>query len=207
MRKAFNFYNSYYEVAKELNDKDRLAFLDALLKKQFENIEPNLNGMVKFAYLSQKHSIDTQVKGYFDKTKDPIFDPTSTPTQGGTEAPTVQEKEKEKEKEEVQYVLSFEERKDKFLNWFNLQIKKYKGELGKFKTLSGTTENNFKKVIEINYSQTELENAFKNMWNNKWVQDSGNVTPTHFLRLDNLEKYVNSKQNNDNVYIPQQDLN
>ncbi len=65
MRKAFNFFHSYYDVAKELNDKDRLAFLDALLKKQFTGQESELSGMAKFAYLSQKHSIDTQIKGYF----------------------------------------------------------------------------------------------------------------------------------------------
>ena len=75
MRKAINFFRSYFEVAKELNDKDRLAFYDALLNKQFENIEPNLKGMANFAYISQKHSIDTQVKGYYDKTKDEQFNP------------------------------------------------------------------------------------------------------------------------------------
>jgi len=30
-RKAFNFFASYYEVAKELDDKNRLAFYDALI--------------------------------------------------------------------------------------------------------------------------------------------------------------------------------
>ena len=43
--------------------------MDALLKKEFENEESELNGMAKFAYLSQKHSIDKQVKGYLDKVK------------------------------------------------------------------------------------------------------------------------------------------
>ena len=103
MRKAFNFFHSYYDVAMELNDKDRLAFYDALLNKQFNNCEPTLSGMAKFAYLSQKHSIDTQVKGYFDKTKNPLFDPSYDPCQGGVKGssvdPSVQEKEKEKEKE------------------------------------------------------------------------------------------------------------
>lgn len=104
MRKGFNFYRSYWEVANELSDKDRLAFYDALFQKQFNNCEPNLNGMAKFAYLSQKHSIDAQIKGYFDKTKDDKFEPLQNPTQdpsvggwqGGCVAPSVQEKEKEK---------------------------------------------------------------------------------------------------------------
>ena len=68
MRKGFNFYRSYWEVANELNDKDRLEFYDALLKREFTGEESELSGMVKFAYLSQKHSIDNQIEGYLNKT-------------------------------------------------------------------------------------------------------------------------------------------
>ena len=100
MRKAINFFRSYFEVAKELNDKDRLAFYDALLNKQFENIEPELKGMANFAYISQKHSIDAQVKGYFDKTKDEQFNPTQPPKIAPTQPPYLQEKGQEKEKEQ-----------------------------------------------------------------------------------------------------------
>jgi hypothetical protein len=105
MRQGFNFYVSYYEVAKELSEKDRLKFLWAILEREFEGIEPNLEGMAKFAYLSQKHSIDKQVKGYEDKTGEKL-----TPTQGCSVGgsvgpsigPSVQEKEKEKEKGKVE---------------------------------------------------------------------------------------------------------
>ena len=90
-RKAFNFYRSYYDVAKELPEKDRAAFLWALLEKQFCNIEPSdLKGMAKLAYISQQHSINQQVKGYIDKTKDPLEPP--------YQPPSVQEKEEDKEK-------------------------------------------------------------------------------------------------------------
>jgi hypothetical protein len=94
MRQAFNFYRSYWEVANELNDKDRLAFYDALLTRQFTGEETDLKGLVKFAYLSQKHSIDKQIKGYEDKTKRPLLDPSQDPSQGGAQGPSVQEKEK-----------------------------------------------------------------------------------------------------------------
>ena len=99
MRKGFKFYRSYYDVAEELNDKDRLAFYDALLKRQFTGVEVELTGLAKFAYISQKHSIDAQVKGYEDKTNTHLIDPTQGGTQVGIEAPSVQEKEKEKDKE------------------------------------------------------------------------------------------------------------
>ena len=105
-RKAVKFYRSYWEVAMELNDKDRLAFYDALMMRQFTGAEPELTGMAKFAYISQKHSIDAQVKGFEDKTKIPL----QGGTQGGSKGPSVQVKEKEKEKE----VYSLEERKQKF---------------------------------------------------------------------------------------------
>jgi len=112
-RQGFNFYKSYYDVYKEMNPKNRLAFMDALLKKEFENEESDLKGMAKFAYLSQKHSIDKQVKGYIDKLKAINKD---TPSQGGADTPTEppspqeqvqgeeqeQEQEKEEEKEEEQ---------------------------------------------------------------------------------------------------------
>lgn len=106
-RIAFNFYKSYYDVYKELKGKDKIQFMDALLKKQFEGIEPvNLEGMVRFAYSSQKHSIDKQVKGWEDKMKVQLTDPTEGGTeggcQGGTEGGSVQEKEKEKGEEKVQ---------------------------------------------------------------------------------------------------------
>jgi hypothetical protein len=101
MRKAFNFYRSYWNIAKELSDNDRLQFYDALIKKQFTNIETNLEGMVKFAYLSQKHSIDKQIKGYQDKTKDPMQGPWQGCTEGCSQDPYLQEKEEEKEQEQV----------------------------------------------------------------------------------------------------------
>ena len=106
MRKAINFFRSYYDVANELSDKDRLAFYDALLLKQFENIDTDLKGLAKFAYISQYHSISSQLKGYYDKTKDAKFNPNLPPcippTVGATLPPTVQEKVQEKEKEQVQ---------------------------------------------------------------------------------------------------------
>lgn len=102
MRKAFNFYRSYWDVANELNDKERLEFYDALLKREFTGEESELSGMVKFAYLSQKHSIDNQVEGYLNKTSKlhPNLDPWQGGIKGGKVTPTVQEEEEGEEKEE-----------------------------------------------------------------------------------------------------------
>lgn len=68
-RKAFNFFRSYYDVAKELSNSDRLAFYDALMLEQFTGQKTKLKGLAKFAYLSQQHSIDSQIKGFNDRLK------------------------------------------------------------------------------------------------------------------------------------------
>jgi len=116
-RKGFNFFRSYYDVYNELTIKDKLIFIDALLDRQFLGIKPTkLKGMSKFAYISQTNSIDSQVKGYEDKTKTRLDGrlyikgentPYVPPTDGVKLPPTLQEEEKGEEKE--QYVIPTEE--------------------------------------------------------------------------------------------------
>jgi len=117
-RKAFNFYRSYWEVAQMLNNKNRLAFFDALLSREFTGVEPTFDGVeqANFAWVSQKHSIDSQIDGWINKkiaiskqpttpslppTEPPSLPPSLPPTLLPIIPPSVQEKEKEKEKEEV----------------------------------------------------------------------------------------------------------
>jgi hypothetical protein len=102
-RKAFNFFRSYYEVANELTDKDRLAFYDALMLEQFTGQKTELKGMAKFAYISQQHSIESQINGFNQRLKrgDISLEPLSSlpPTAGVTPPPKAQEKEEGKEKD------------------------------------------------------------------------------------------------------------
>jgi hypothetical protein len=85
MRKAFNFYRSYYEVLKDIYDPlDRLAFLEAILDRQFTGKHPSLKGIPKLAYNSQRHAIDKSVEGYENATGEKL-----TPTQGYPEGPSV----------------------------------------------------------------------------------------------------------------------
>lgn len=96
-RKLFKFYKSYFDVACELQDKDRLAFYDAIMNRQFLGVEPNLKGIAKLAYVSQKFNIDAQVKGWEDKTKLQLSD--NHASIGAIEPPATQLEEKEKVKE------------------------------------------------------------------------------------------------------------
>lgn len=122
MRKAFKFYRSYWEVAQELNDKERLKFYDALLMKQFTGQDLQLEGMSKFAILSQRHSIDLQIEGYVAqyKKRHPNEDPWQGVMQGVMVYPSIEEKEKVKEKEEVN-----NESEIYFEKFWNTYAKKY----------------------------------------------------------------------------------
>ena len=119
-RKGFNFFRSYFDVYNELeNNQDKVDFIEALLNRQFLGEKPtNLKGMAKFAYISQTNSIDSQVKGYEDKTKTTlspldvtIATPTVPPTDGGQVPPSLQVegegkgkgKGKEKDKKEASF--------------------------------------------------------------------------------------------------------
>ncbi len=191
MRKTFNFYRSYWDVANELNDKDRLAFYDALMKRQFTGVETDLEGMVKFAYLSQKHSIDRQIEGYENKTKEPLQDPTEGGKQGGVEAPTVQLKEKEKEKEEVNYQALLE-----FVN---------KTFSRNFKVVNNTVKNKYKLLLKQGYTKEQISSAIKNCKLNKYHIENNYqyCTLEFFSRPETIDKYSDvSEINNSNVYTP-----
>ena len=181
-RKGFNFYRSYFDVAMELPDKDRLAFYDALAKRQFLGEEPTLTGMAKLAYISQKYVIDAQVKGWEDKTGTSLKvvekQEVNTTCQGGCQggdgggsyAPSVQEKEKEKEKEEVKEkvninIVSHEtkiknEAFERFNKWLDSEttfVRKIKKQM---------TEEQFMKLKKT-YNSTQIMNTILNLENYK----------------------------------------
>ena len=142
MRKAFNFYRSYWEVANELNDKDRLAFYDALLKKQFTGRDSQLIGMAKLAIISQKHSIDSQIDGYLSQMnkRHPNIDPWQGGNIGATDG--AWQEEKEKGKEQVKVEVKVEEKNTiDYEFYFNLFWNAYDKKEGRSKSFD-----KFKKI-------------------------------------------------------------
>lgn len=191
-RKGFNFFRSYYDVYNELSDKDKVLFMDALLDRQFLGLKPTkLKGMSKFAYISQTNSIDSQVKGYEDKTGLKL-----TPTVGGCQGVlyTPTEQVQEEVQEEVQDVKqkTKKEKIDGFLKWFNLEKQKHTGKLGRYKMLSKTDVNNLFRLLE-SYNYDDFKIAIPKMFKNEWAKETNNQTPTHFLRNDNFNKYLNTE--------------
>ena len=125
-RKAFNFLRSYFDVFNELeNDKDRLNFLTSIINKQFLDEDPkNLNFLVNLCYESQRHSIETSVKGWKRATNDTLGIDPSTPL--GTTLPTNPKEEEEKGEEEEEKVIPREKKFDIFWKVYPKKVAKDK---------------------------------------------------------------------------------
>ena len=163
-RLLFKFYRSYFDVACELSGKDRLAFYDAIMQKEFLGIEPNLKGSARFAYISQKHSIDAQVKGWEDYFKTQLVD--NHATIPPMIPPMIQEEEKEKEQYKEREYLSFLQKDfipvvEKWLLYKKEKKQEYKGQ---------TSINTFcKKLAEYSngdaiIAEAIIEQSIANNW-------------------------------------------
>lgn len=202
-RKQFNFFRSYYDVYNEIpNDKDKLAFIDALFTRQFLGVKPEgLTGMAKFAYISQTNSIDSQVKGYEDKTKtklNPLEDNNYTPTVGGQVTPIAQVEEKEKE--EVQYVKWY----GFFLDDWNKYKIKYKKQKSNLRTLDVSSQDNLKQIAK-DFSKEDIKKAIVGLLMQKVFPNDGDYTtdPRHLLKDGGIfiNKYIDAQENNKrNIY-------
>ena len=198
-RKGFNFFRSYYDVYNLLSNEDKVAFMDALLDRQFLGVKPTeLTGMSQFAYVSQTNSIDSQVKGYEDKTKtklNPLEENNYTPTVGvnkKTLTPAVQVQVEEKEKEKEQYVIYSE---IDFLENWKMCRKKFMTLPTHIKKLETFERVDFNNALK-DFSKDEINTAMLGLFK----QERKNITsmylkPKHFL--ENISKYLNAEMSKD----------
>jgi len=204
-RKAFNFFQSYYDVYVLLKtDKEKACFMDALLRKQFEGIEPELSSMpnmAAFAYKSQKFSIDRQVKGWLDKVNGmqkntPNEGGLTTPSDGESDTPTEQEEEKGKGKEGNSTPLSnsdstLQQRLDFFRDEFN-KIRKEYVKNARQPDWTDKGVKNFKKLKFDRYTRGDIRHAIRQAFNdpNHKETEWKYVTLEFLTREDILERYV-----------------
>ena len=193
-RKGFNFFRSYYDVYNELEKNDKLLFIDALLDKQFLGIDPKgLKGMVNFAYISQMNSIESQVKGYEDKTKSRLDGrlyikgentPPEPPCYGVETPPTVQVEEKGKEEVEVQDVKEVIDFKI-LLSFINKQTKR------EFKVINDSVKNKFKARLKEGYSKEDISNTVINSCKDPFHKEHNfkYLTPEYFSRSATMDKF------------------
>ena len=189
-RLMFKFYKSYFDIAQELDTKDRLAFYDALLNKQFLDIEPDLKGLAKFAYISQKHNIDKQIKGWKDKMNIATIDPITDPMQGGSVHPSIQLEVKEEVESKLisKVVPTSGIDTNKFVEYFNsVADRKFKPN-DKIKAC-------LKKAIKT-YTKEELKKAIDNAHKDSYHLETNfkYLTPEYILRDKSLEMFINQKE-------------
>lgn len=207
MRKAVNFYRSYYDTAKELPEKERGKFLWAILEKQFENKEPVLEGMAKFAYTSQSYSINAQVAGYVSKCKDLKINPFGIPPGGGDggggEPPARQEKVQVQGKEKVQSVVESIDF-DGLLNFINTTFER------NFQAINKTVRAKYTARLKDGYTKEDFITAMTNCKSNKYHRDTNfqYCTPEFFSRAETLDKYSSTtKQDHVTTYQIPKELN
>jgi hypothetical protein len=185
-RKGFNFFRSYYDVYNMIDkDSDKIAFIEALLDKQFLGKNPvGLKGLVNFAWVSQVNSIDSQVKGWEDKTGLKL-----TPTEGGAErggiTPTEQVEGKGEVKEKEQVVSE-----KQVLEVFK-QARTKKGLQFNVKKLTHMERANLNLLND--YTLQDFELAIKNALDNKWVINNSQGFPAHVLKPEQFTKYLNTE--------------
>lgn len=183
-RKGFNFFRSYYDVYNELEtNEDKIAFIDALLDRQFLGVKPeNLKGMAKFAYISQTNSIDAQVKGYEDKTGTKL-NPVEPPTVGVYLPPTEQVEVKEQGKVKdinPNLTVDFEKLKIEFNNLTGK----------KTRVVSTKVKNQIKARLKEGYTKQDLWNAIVNCFNDPYHKENPKYLTLEFIsRSDKMEKY------------------
>lgn len=122
MRNQFAFYKSFDDVAQDLSDIQLATYMRILLDVQFLRIKIEdvkfEDALLNIVWKSQKHSIETSIKGYLDsQKKDSVKNPymgvyaddiipyeggSSNPYEGVAQQEEGKEEDKEKEKVKVQ---------------------------------------------------------------------------------------------------------
>ena len=188
------------------DDKDKLQFIEAIIKKQFEGKEPeNLTPIAKVCYVGQKHALDASLNGYLTKVKG-IKDrknnnPCQAPKQAPIEAPCQQEKEEEKEKEEVKEKLKNDKIDFKILlDFINSKTGK------RFKVINKTVRQKYNARLKEGFTKDDIRNSIINACNDNFEKSLNykNLTPEYFSREKVLNRFstvlkfnVNQKVSND----------
>ena len=64
IRDTFIFYRSFYEMAKEMSDVERLSFFDAICEYALNFKEVELKGIAKICFIGAKPNISANIKRY-----------------------------------------------------------------------------------------------------------------------------------------------
>jgi len=194
-KKAINYYHSFFEVSKDLTQKQFYDFNMAIYKVMFfeTHIEEVSfkDQMLTILWKSVKHSIRASVDGYCTKKSipyDDVFAPLDKPLAN-------KEKSKDKENEQVQEkekgevtIVTNKTLSEKTIDYLNLKAsKKFTYTKGNIKEINsqikkGYGEDAFAFVIDIKCKE--------------WLSDSDmnkNLNPVTLFREANFDRYLNQQ--------------
>lgn len=178
-KKAINYYYSFFEVSKDLNQKQFYEFNMAIMsvmffEKHIDEIKFS-DQLLNIIWKSVKHSVLSSVKGYCDKKSIPYDDLFNAPCQ-----PPCQQ-EQEKEQVQVQQVFSFTLKK---LTSFENLSKEYKGKLKEYiGACNGMTYQDFENTcIMKDYKYKNFKMAY-----DKWGKDK---THTNSIKAKNKDVLI-----------------
>ena len=201
-RKAFNFLRSYFDVLNELDkDADKLAFLLSIIDKQFLDEDPTeLNFIVNLCYSSQKHAIESSVKGWKRASKttlegDPMTTPPTTPpTNPMTNPKEEEEEEEEKEEEKEQLVIedlpqqTNDLTEEVFLKrWCDARTH-YDKLPTNIKKLTTYEKIDFNELRQ-DYGLKDFERAMQGLFQQKTFPKT-RLRPSHYLKREHFETYL-----------------
>lgn len=183
MRKAFNFYRSYYEVALLLPELERAEFIMCICHAQFtgELIEPKLP-IAKLAYIGQLHSIKKQLEGYNYGLKTPKKNESSKePLEGAYKNPLQEPLPQVQVQDKEEYTIDFEA----LLQYLNDTFGR------KFKVVNSEVRKKYKSLFKKGYTKQDVFQSIQNCKVNSFHKDTNYqyCTPEYFSRSEIIDKY------------------
>ena len=210
-RKAFNFLRSYFDVLNEIpTDKDKLEFLMAVINKQFLDESPvNLSFISNLSYESQRHSIESSVKGFKTKMKvdllgNPIIAGCQPPTEPPLKDPSIQEEEEGQEEEEVEYTKQTLNKSKEEID-FKVLLEYINEKTGKnYRTINNNVKNKFKARLKDGYKKEDILNAINNAIKDPFhiEENLRFLKPEYFSRANTLDMHGQEVKVKKEPYVP-----
>ena len=200
------------EHCNRLGWKEKFGFptimvMDAIGVKSYNTFLNGLNELVEFGFIEMiersknQYSANIIALSKFDKALDKALDKAFIKHDTKQSESTVQSIDSINK---PIYNKPNNNPTQKFLKWFNQKIKQHKNVLGKFSSLTKTDLNNLKKLQDAEFTPEDFDHAFNMMYLSDWVKENNMAIPSHFLRNDNFQKYLNTeiKTNDGKIFDP-----
>ena len=169
--------------------------MEAIGVKNWKTYSAGLNDLVDFGFIEMlersKNQYSSNIIAIVNFTKAPTKAPTKAldkalqkhSTKQGQSIVSIDKQETKNNEQGVNV--------ESFLDWFNAMHLKCRNIKGKWSVLNATDINNLKRLKEQNYTSQDWEFAFVSMVQSDWVIQNKTWTPSHYLRNENFQKYLN----------------